>query len=98
MGRPLVQQINHPHPEADKTCEGCHGSGWLTALVDSEEVLRDARRRNPCDFVFKCDECEVYENDAQAANAAEKAGLKVDLHGAVKYRKSDFAPETQDAN
>lgn len=86
MGMPLKEQIDNPVVGAKRCCEGCYGSGWLTALVDDERRLDEAHvTGDSADFLMKCDECEVFDSDEQAAEAARKAGMTVSGHLVVKY-------------
>ena len=90
MGEILRQQVRHLHPQADPDCEGCWGSGWLTAQVDNPAILEEAHENKPCDFVMKCDECDVFADDAEAIQAARAAGLIVNEHGVVTYQPGDI--------
>ena len=77
MGTPPKEQLEHRHSAADPACEGCHGSGWLTALVDDPDTLANAGCQAPCDFVMACSECSVYDGDYAAIPAARRAGMTV---------------------
>lgn len=90
MGIPLKEQLDNPHPQARKDCEGCWGSGWLTALVDNPSWLEDAGITKPADFCMSCSECEAM-TDEEAIQAARKAGMKVDDSGLVHYTPEQLA-------
>jgi len=85
MGIPLREQEDNPHPDADKNCEGCWGSGWLTAMVDHPERLDEAGLDEPADFCMACDECNVFDSDEEAIEAARKAGMDISEYGVVRY-------------
>jgi hypothetical protein len=90
MGIPLKEQLENSHPQADMDCEGCYGSGWLTALVDASHILEDAGLSKPADFLMKCDECGVYECDEDAQQSAASAGMNVNEHGQVFYTEAQL--------
>ena len=85
MGRPLKEQLNNPHSKAGKHCEGCYGSGWLTAQVDNPDILAVAGLDELADFLMNCGECELFDSDEDAAIAARKAGMEVSYHLVVAY-------------
>jgi hypothetical protein len=85
MGLPLKEQLDHPHADAKRSCVGCWGSGWLTALVDNPGILDDAGETKPVDFVMKCGECDCLSDDDEAASAAREAGMKINEHFVVQY-------------
>ena len=55
----------------DPNCEGCQGRGWLVATMYGSMYAPDGSLA-----VMKCDECEVFESDEDAAKAC---GLKCNL-------------------
>lgn len=85
MGTPLKEQLDNPHSKANRSHEGCYGSGWLTAQVDEPGRLAEAGLTAPADFVMRCDECEIYDSDEKAAHAARAAGMEVNEHLVVTY-------------
>ena len=85
MGTPLKEQLEHRHSAADPASERCHGSGWLTALVDDPDTLANIGSQAPCAFVMACSECSVYDGDYAAITAARRAGMTVNLFGVVAY-------------
>ena len=85
MGTPLREQLLNPIEGAAKNCEGCWGAGWLTALVDDPPHLEEAGLVSPHSFLMKCDECQVFENDEEAAEVARKAGMQVNEHLVVTF-------------
>ena len=91
MGIPLKEQLDNQHPKAEKHCEGCYGSGWLTAQVDNPDILADAGLDEPASFLMKCDECEVYDSDEKAADAARSVGMEFNDHLVVTYTKNQLA-------
>ena len=90
MGIPLKEQLDNPHPKATKNCEGCWGAGWLTAQVDSLTRLDEAGLTEPASFLMRCDECEVFSNDVDAAVVARKAGMEVNEHLVVAYTEAQL--------
>lgn len=84
MGLLLKEQKDNRHPKADDCCEGCHGAGWLVALVDDKDWLDNAKVGKPSDFVMACNECEVMD-DQEAIVSARKAGMNVDDSGLVQF-------------
>jgi len=90
MGLPLQEQLLNPHIEADPDCEGCHGSGWLTVQVDHPAWLEEAGLDEPADFCMKCGECEVFDDDDEAREAAKAAGMNVSDYGVVHYTQKQY--------
>ena len=88
MGTPLREQLDHPHEDADRSCEGCYGSGWLTALVDNIFTLQEAGVSDPTDFVMKCGECDVFSDDDEAASAARESGMVISDNLVVVYTEA----------
>ena len=91
MGIPLKEQLDNPHSKANKHCEGCYGSGWLTALVDNPDSLAGAGLDEPTDFLMRCGECqEAFASDEDAAVAARTAGMQVNEHLVVAYTEDQL--------
>jgi hypothetical protein len=51
-------------------CEACEGKGWVECNTGNDA--------NPKFQIQRCDACEQYDNDAQAEEAAARAGQSID--------------------
>lgn len=49
----------------EEVCDACNGRGWLICTMYGSEYVADGKL-----CILKCNTCEVFENDDEAAKAS----------------------------